>query len=208
MAVLAAVTILLSLLWLPGAGTLFERVAGGTLPTGTPGEALLGLGALFAGLAVAWWLRQRGRLLTLGLAPTTQSAAGNWLGLPTAIHALVIAPVLTASRLLAWIDARVVDAGVRRTAWLAGVVADLFSRRAEPAIDGLVRAVAQGTLRSALGARVADEAGIDGAVEATGRAVGVAGHQSRRLQTGLSHHYYSIVAGGLVVIVIVLFTFR
>ncbi len=37
-----------------------------------------------------------------------------------------------------------------------------------------------------------------------GRAVGLAGHQSRRLQTGLTHHYYVIGAVGVAAIAAIL----
>ncbi|MEO8462018.1 MAG: hypothetical protein ABI555_02305, partial [Chloroflexota bacterium] len=112
------------------------------------------------------------------------------------------------SHLLARFDERVVDAGVRRTAWLAGVVARLFSRRAESAIDGVVRGIARATILTAEGSRVADDGAVDGAVEAAGRGVGLAGHQSRRLQSGLSHEYYVLVAVGLAAIAAILLVFR
>jgi LPXTG-motif cell wall-anchored protein len=38
--------------------------------------------------------------------------------------------------------------------------------------------------------------------------VGIAGHQSRRLQTGLSHHYFVIVGAGLVAIAGLLAVYR
>ena len=105
-------------------------------------------------------------------------------------------------------DDRVIDAGVRRAAWVAGVISGLSSRRVEITIDGLVHAIGAVTLSSAAGSRVADDAGIDAAVEATGRGVGLLGHQSRRLQTGQSHQYFVILAGGLAVMAVVLAVYR
>lgn len=105
-------------------------------------------------------------------------------------------------------DDRVIDAGVRRAAWLAGVVSRLFSRRGEFAIDGIVQGLAAATLLTADRSRVADDRGIDGAVEAAGRGVGFGGHESRRLQTGQSHHYYVIAAVGFAVIAASLVVFR
>lgn len=208
MAVLAAVTILLSLLWLPGAGPIARDLGAGRLPEGAPIEALAGLAVVAAGLTTAGWLWRRGALVDLGLAPGAQSAAADWLGLPTATRALIVLPVVGLSHLLARIDDRVVDAGVRRAAWLANVVSRLFSRRAEFAIDGVVRGVARATMLTADLSRVTDDRGVDGAVEATGRGVGLAGHQSRRLQSGLSHQYYVLVAGGLAIIAAILVVFR
>lgn len=208
MAVLAAVTILLSLLWLPGAGQFGEDLGAGRLPRGAPIETLAGFVVVAAGLASAWWLRRRGRLIDLGLAAKAQAAAADWLGLPSATRALVVLPAEGLSHLLARFDERVVDAGVRRTAWLAGVVARLFSRRAESAIDGVVRGIARATILTAEGSRVADDGAVDGAVEAAGRGVGLAGHQSRRLQSGLSHEYYVLVAVGLAAIAAILLVFR
>lgn len=208
MAVLAAVTILLSLLWLPGAGRFAEDLGAGRLPQGAPLETLAGLIVVVAGLTGAAWLQRRGRLLDLGLAPGAQSSASDWLGLPTATRALIVVPVVGLSNLLARADDRVVDAGVRRTAWIATILSRLVSRRAEFAIDGVIRSVARATLLTADRSRLTDDLGIDGAVEATGRGVGLAGHQSRRLQSGLSHQYYVLVAAGLATIVAILIVFR
>jgi NADH-quinone oxidoreductase subunit L len=147
-------------------------------------------------------------LLTLGLGPIAQAAAGDWLGIPVAVSTLVERPV---ARLAGWLrvfDERVIDAGVRRAAWVAGVISGLSSRRVEITIDGLVHAIGAVTLSSAAGSRVADDAGVDAAVEATGRGVGLLGHQSRRLQTGQSHEYFVILAGGLAVMAIVLAVYR
>ena len=71
-------------------------------------------------------------------------------------------------------------------------------------VDGAVRAVAAGTLLTADVSRAADERGVDGTVEGTGRAVGRAGQESRRLQTGMSHEYLQLIAAGLGVALLVL----
>jgi hypothetical protein len=57
------------------------------------------------------------------------------------------------------------------------------------------------TLAAGVASRQADERVVDRAVEGLARGTGQAGRQSRRLQTGLAHHYYLIVAGGLVALV-------
>ena len=208
MALLAGITLALSLLWLPDAGRLVEELVGGQLPVPVPWETFAGLGLVAAAFGLAVWLRRRGRLLTLGLAPDVQAGAGEWLGLPVALSALVVEPVNACSRLLRSIDERVIDAGLRQAASVAGLVSALLSWRTELAIDGLVRRAAEVTLVTAAGSRLADDAGIDAAVEAAGRGVGVAGHQSRRLQSGQSHQYFAILAAGLALIVVVLAAYR
>lgn len=208
MAFLAAITLLLSALWLPGARPIAEQLAGGRLPDGSPAEAVAGLLIVLTGLFAAGWLWRRGALATLTLAPRTQAIVGDWLALPVLTRNLVVMPVVSVSRLLARIDDRVIDAGVRRAAWLASAVSRLFARRGEFAIDGIVQGLAAAALLTAEGSRVADDRGIDGAVEATGRGVGFGGHQSRRLQTGQSHHYYVIAAVGFAAIAATLVVFR
>jgi hypothetical protein len=208
MAALATLTLALSLLWMPGAGRIVEEAAGGRLPESAPWETVATLAVLAAAFGLAWWLHHSGRLLTLGLRPAVQAAAGNWLGLPVAVSMLVERPVVVLSGWLRVIDERVIDAGVRRAAWVAGVISGLFSRRVELSIDGLVHLVGAVTLSSAAGSRLADDAGVDAAVEATGRGIGLLGHQSRRLQTGQSHQYFVILGAGLAVMAAVLAIYR
>ena len=208
MAVLATVTVGLSLLWLPGAAALVEEVAGPLPPAGPPGETAAALLLVAVAFWLAFLLRRRSHLLTLGLAPAAQDAAGDWLGLPAATGALVVRPSLRLSRLLRLLDERVVDAGVRRTAALGETVSRLFSRRLERMIDGAVGLVARGWLSTAAASRIADDAGVDATVEAIGQGVGLAGHQSRRLQTGLSHEYFVVMAVGLAAVVAILATAR
>jgi hypothetical protein len=208
MAMLASVTVTLSVLWLPGAARLVEEFAGGPLAEGGIWQTALAIGLLGAAVALVLRLQGRGLLVTLGLSPPTQARAGDWLGLPSATSILVVRPVTALSRVLRAFDDRVIDAGVRRAAWLAGLASRLFSRRFEFAIDGAVRLVAGLTVSTAAGSRLADDSGVDAAVEAAGRGVGFAGHQSRRLQTGQSHQYFVILAAGLALMAAVLAVYR
>ena len=200
LAVLAGTTIALGVLWLPGVPALLETVVGGELVPARPWEFLAALGVVVTGGLGAAALDRRGRLEDLGLRPGTRDALADWLGLPWLTNALVVAPTIRLSRALARADDRVIDAGVRAAARVAELMSSLVSRRLEISIDGLVTATAAATMRSADASRVADDAGVDAAIEAAGRGVGIAGHQSRRLQTGQSHEYFVIVAAGLVVI--------
>ena len=208
LAVLAITTIALAGLWLPGTSAVVVSLTGGELATGSAWEFVVSVGLLLGAGLIVLLLDRRGRLLDLGVRPSIQAAVADWLLLPRATSALVVAPTLRLSAALGRADDRVIDAGVRASARLAQIVSSLVAGRVEFSIDGVVRATAAATMLTAGISRRADDAGVDGAVEATGRGVGLAGHQSRRLQTGQTHHYFVIVAVGLVLIAVVLFAAR
>lgn len=203
-AALATITLVLSLLWLPGAKELAERATDGELPPGPLWEFGAALATIVVAFGLVAGLWRRGLLVSLGLPPAIQTAAGDWLGVPVLARRLVVDPVLLLSSTLARFDAQVVDAGVRGAAALARLASGLLSVRIEWSVDSAVRAAAAITMAAAGGSRVSDEAGVDAAVEGGARGVGIAGRVSRRLQTGLSHHYYVIVVAGLIVSVAVL----
>ena len=199
---LALLTLALSVAWLPGADRWVEAATGGALVAPSAWELPATLALLVAGFALVWLLR--GHLLTLGLPERLRAPAADWLWLPAATETVIERPVWMLSRALARLDDRVIDAGIRAVAWLALRVSALFSRRGEWTFDGLVHAAAAMTVGSAHATRRADDHGVDGAVEAGARGVGIAGASSRRLQTGQSHHYYVMIAVGLGVMLIVL----
>jgi len=199
LAMLAAVTLALGALWLPAVNARLEAVTGGELAKGAAWELAAALAVLATGAGLAVALDRRRRLADLGLPAPARRTIADWLSVPRATE-LVAASTLRLSAMLARADDRVIDAGVRATARIARGVSSLVSRRVELSIDNLVRVTAAATLQTAAASRVADDAGVDRAVEAAGRGVGIAGHQSRRLQTGQSHEYFVIVAAGLVVI--------
>jgi NADH-quinone oxidoreductase subunit L len=204
MGVLALVTVALSGLWLPGAGTVLADVTATPLPPSSIVETVVALVLAAVAVIAALWLRRRGRLVDLALPAARQRAMEDWLGLPRLTMAAVVQPVVGIAADLRRFDERVIDAGVRATGRIAELASRLIARRFELAIEGTVAGVATTTLRLAQGAREADDAGLDAAVEAAGRGVGVAGHQSRRLQTGQSHQYFVIVAAGVAMIVALL----
>jgi len=222
--VLAAVTVALSGLWLPGAGGFLERATGSELYGAPPWELAVTAGltaAVAAGVLTAW---RTGRLA----APAPQrstAVVADWYGLARLSRVAVVDSTLALSRGLARVDDRVVDAGVRGAERLARGLSRLAWRRAEwsldalvrgvggavglgargtrvadeRTVDGTIRALAALTLRGADASRSTDDRVVDGAVEGSAWLVGVGGHASRKLQTGQSHHYYVIVAVGSVV---------
>jgi NADH-quinone oxidoreductase subunit L len=202
--VLAAASVALGLLWLPGAGRTVEDAARGRLFDSQIWEFVVALLLVVLAAAGVWALRRRGRLVTLAVPGSLLKFAASWFGLPVAARALIVNPVLALSRALARADDLVIDAGVRAAAAAAAVASRLLAWRGELTIDGLVRAVAASTLFAAHGSRSADERGIDGAVEGVAGGVGIAGRRSRLLQNGLLHNYYVVVAVGFGILVGVL----
>ena len=202
--VLAFVTLLLSAVWLPGADRFVESMTGGALEEGAAWELTASVVLIAFAFVLIWQLFRRGALLTLGLPDRLRAPAADWLGLPTATHVMAVRPIEALATALARLDDRVIDAGVRGVAWLARRVSALFSIHGEWTFDGAVRGLAALTIGTARASRAADDLGVDAAVEAGARGVGVAGHASRRLQTGESHHYYVIIAVGLAVMLVVL----
>ena len=228
--VLAAITVALSVLWLPGSGEVLERATGGELYAAPLWELVLTLAVTAAVTASVFWAWRTGRLNASAPAGALGAAAADWYGLARLSRVTVVNPTLALSRGLARFDDRVVDAGVRGAEQLTRTLSRLAWRRAEwsldalihglagavglgargtrvadeRSIDGAVRALAALTIKGADASRTADDRVVDGAVEGSAWLVGVGGHASRKLQTGQAHHYYAIVAMGLVVATAVL----
>lgn len=205
---LAAATAGLSVLWLPGAGAIVERMSGGSLFSATRWELLVAVVLVVLAFVATWMLWRSGRLVSVGAPARVRVAVGDWLGLPALCRVAVVDPTLGLARLVARVDDQVVDAGVRAAVWLAGALSRLAWGRAEWSVDSAVHAVAAGTMGAAAASRVTDERAVDGAVEGTARAVGAGGRSTRRLQTGQAHHYYVIVAIGIVATAVVLASTR
>ncbi len=227
--VLAAATVALGALWLPGADDLVESATGGVLDASEAWELPASLAAIAVAGAAVVLLHRSGRLLTLGLPDRVRAPVTVWFGLSALSAWLVVDPVLALARGLSSFDDRVVDAGVRAAARVPPALARTLTWWGERTVDGTVHAVAGGALRTATGSRRFDDVGVDGAVRAvagatmqvaTGsrrvdedgvdraveelaRGTGVAGTRTRGLQTGLAHHYYVIAGVGLAAIVVV-----
>ncbi|MFP5319159.1 MAG: proton-conducting transporter membrane subunit [Acidimicrobiia bacterium] len=194
---LAAATIALGVLWLPGAAEMVERATGGRLFEPRAWELPASLLAVVAAALALAALARAGRLLSMAVPEGMGAFLGSWVGLPTLARRVVVDPVLSLSHTLASFDDRVIDAGVRAAARVPVVLSRAASWWGERSLDGVVAAVSGGTLRAAAVSRTADERAVDRAVEELARGTGAAGRNSRRLQDGLAHHYYVIVAVGL-----------
>ncbi len=200
---LAAVSVALGALWLPGGGRLVEDLSGGRLAEGAAWELPVSVAALAIAFTAVTRLVRTDRLAT-GLVPArVQQVASAWFNLGSLGRLAVVSPTLSLSRALGRIDDAVIDAGVRSAVAVAGACSRLFAAVAELNMDRVVGAVAGGWLAVGGAARVADDNGVDRAVEGVVAGAVTLGARARRVQTGLSHQYYLLVAGGIVVMVVI-----
>lgn len=115
---------------------------------------------------------------------------------------------LALARGAARFDQRVVDAPARGVGRLGRTLAGGLARGDTRLVDAGVRAVAAtGSWLAALGARFG-EFGIDAAVRGVVGTIAAAGRDSRRLQSGLVHHYLVIAARGTVLLAAVAAAWR
>lgn len=167
LALLAAASLLFSMLWLPE----LQRAVGALLDTELPEsqrwELVASLLAVAVGLYVGYLLARQ--TPALGTVPPA-AALAEWLGLPIVVDRLVRQPVMALADTAARLDDRLVDRGVHATAALGEWGARTGSLFGELLVDGLPEGLA--------------------------RLVAAGGDDARRLQTGLSHHYYAMVAVG------------
>jgi NADH-quinone oxidoreductase subunit L len=155
--VLAAGATTLQILVLSPVAGAFRRLLGADgEPSATGPEMVFSGGLAVVAVAAAVWLAPR---------LPAPAWARAWLGLSTAADHLVVRPVLTLARGLAWIDDHILDRAVESTA---------------PATVRLARAAAR-----------ADDVGVDGAVAALAAGTRRLGGLARRPQTGQVHQYYA-----------------
>jgi NADH-quinone oxidoreductase subunit L len=197
-AFLASLSLGLSILWVPSVNEAAARLAPGEVVLTRALELTLGLASLAIAAGFVVLLQRRDRLLQGVLPPVLSEAAAGWFGIAGLSRRLIVDPLLAMSHALAAFDDRVIDAGIRASARIASGISRLLRRRSELSIDAVVNGVGGGTLLMAAVTRVADDYGVDRTAEGVARSLGRAGELLRRLQTGLSHHYYVIVAAGLV----------
>src|SRR5699024_7399644 len=172
---LAFISLLLSLLWLPSVREPLAQLLDAALPTTKIWELIASLLAVAAGLYAGALLVRRNAALGLH---NPAAALADWLGLPWAIRYAVTRPMLALAQNAARFDDRVVDALPRGAARFGQGCAAIGSRFGEAISDGLPEGAALW--------------------------IGLGGHDTRRLQTGLSHHYYAMVALGAAVLTIIL----
>lgn len=226
LAVLAAATVALGALWLPGSAERVAEVTGARVAEEAMALAALGIVAVIAG-----YLAGR-RLVRRPLrAP---AAVVDWLGVPALTKRLVVDPALATARALAEFDGRVVDAGVRAAAWLGaaasrllarrdtltidaavervgglvGALGRLLARRDVRTVDAVVEAVGRATLRVGDRSSRSDDRVLDGAVEGVAAGVAGAGRLARRAQTGMVHHYLLAIAAGVAVLALLARSWR
>ena len=223
LAVLAAASIVLSVVWLPGAGQFVESITGEAVRHEGAVELIVSSLLVAGGLGWGWALSRDLDRSGSQFAQRVVSTAGGWYGLPRLTQRVVVDPTLALAVALSRFDDLVVDAPARAVAGAGARAARLLPRFDDAVVDGVVRAVvalgrmlsrvlawwvergvdgvvaglAAATDRIGEWSRSGDDRGVDGAVEGVAAAIGVVGHRSRRLQSGLAHHYYVIAVVGL-----------
>ncbi|MDN3722105.1 hypothetical protein QW131_30270 [Roseibium salinum] len=143
------------------------------------------------------------------------------------IEAAIVRPFNGLAQAAARFDDTAIDAGPRGIARAAGLASNGLRRADGWAIESAVRHSAAhlsawlayaderivdrcvGLLAAATGeiCRAGDGIGeflTDGLPEGTAQLVGLGGEDARRLQSGLSHHYYTLMAAGTLVTVLLL----
>ncbi len=200
---LAALTLLLGVLWLPGGDAILERATDGDILSPSRAETILSLALVVVGLtvvAIAW---RRGRLVTFGMPARARAFIAGWWGIPTAARVLIVDPV---SRLGQWLfiaDRNVLARIADSVAAFAEYTSRILKQLVERGIDGVVWGIGGGTIQGAEMSRLVDDRGVDGTVEGVASGIGEAGKQSRRTQTGMSYHYYTAMMIGIVVAIAV-----
>ncbi len=195
LALLAAASLLFSVIWLPDAHGVVAAVLGTGLPESQRWELVASTLTVALGLYAGWLLARRQS--TLGTAPP---AVSEWLGLPMLIDRMATRPAMAMAATAAWLDDRFVDALPRAASALGRRLSNRLSDADTAVVDRGVRATA---MLGEWGARTGSLFGemlADGLPEATARLVGASGEDMRRFQTGLSHHYYAMVAVGAVLL--------
>ncbi len=201
LAFLAAMTLATSVLWY----TPFSEGVGAALDSALPkGSVLmLGLSLTFVAAGIIGGVYLIRRHPALGVSGTA-AAASDWLGLPTLITVAIVRPINALARATAWADDTLIDAGPRGVATLGCKGAALIAEMDNRVVDHGIRSTAAfGDLLAYVSDRFG-EAISDGIPEGSARLTGMLGRDLRRLQTGLSHHYYAYIIGGVIAIIAIL----
>lgn len=165
----------LSVLWLPGVRASLAVHLAVRWPEAATWSVVASLLAVAVGLLAGYLLVRR--YPALGQTGSMATAA-DWFGLPGLITHSVTVPCVRVAEQLSVFDTAVVDAGVRASAAFADWLASLGTHIGEFIVDGLP--------------------------EGAAHVAGLAGREARRLQTGLSQHYYVWLTSGAVALAIIL----
>lgn len=200
MGVLAVASAVAGVLWL----TPVHRWLGELLPSGLPDTKLWELLATLGVAVIAIYLTsnadRRGRLASYAMTGRPRQAA-DWLGVPSVVKRSIVDPALRLARSLAVFDDRIVDAGVQGVARGARWAADGLAVGDTRVVDAGVRGAAAVGRWGAQFTSTVGERGVEGTIAALAAGISGAGQDSRRMQTGMAHHYYVIISAGLVVLV-------
>ncbi|EAU39774.1 NADH ubiquinone/plastoquinone complex subunit, putative [Fulvimarina pelagi HTCC2506] len=201
MALLAIFILVTSLLWLPPVRMSAEELLQAALPQASVATLILSLVAVGFGLLIGTLIARQYR--TLG-ADGPAAEAAHWLGLPALIDAAITRPVLWLSRVAAKLDDRLIDGAVRFLVLGGRSASWVLRQTGEAGAEGFVT---QATNLVGSLSRTTSRFGewlTDGVVEGLLLTVGQSGRDARRLQTGLSHHYYAIatLGGGAAIILL------
>lgn len=193
MGLLAALTLLLSLLWLPSINEGAAWFLAADIPTSGATTFVVSILLLALGLLAGMFLARRYPALgSVGLPAT----AADWLGLPSFIDAAVTQPFYRIAKGAARFDDTVLDALPRTVRHTAIFISGMVSRVDRRVVDRGIEATATFTAWLArIGNRIGETI-ADGLPEGSARLVGLIGADARQIQTGLSHHYYAILTGG------------
>ncbi len=201
---LALAGLALGVLWWPPV----QQALPARLPEATPLETAVSLALVAAGLWAGLTLARR------RAAPQRQTQAANWLGLPDLIDKLAVRPFLRLAAGAARLDDRALDAIPRGAARGARRIArgGRRFRGAMQADRGLLDAAVWQVARAARAlARLSGDRGerlSDALPEGAARMTGQGGTDARRVQTGLSHHYYAIFTAGAALAILMLIFWR
>lgn len=174
---LVALVVLSSLIWLPGVRSGVSHWLATSFPSTKLWEFAMSLLLVLAGL----YFGRRSAIRELKDQSQTGAIRAfltQWMLLPRAANVSIVKPVDALAVRLASLDDRAVDAGIRASARFTLWIADFGSRSIEWLFDELP--------------------------EGLGHLAGKAGQRSRRLQSGMLHHYYSLLAIGVVAMVLIL----
>lgn len=196
----------LSALWLPAVHEVAASWASVTVPKGAAWELPVSVGVAFVGVGGAWVV-VRARSLR-GDESGTRALAADWLGLPRLIDRVAVQPALTLAAACARFDDRVVDAGVRASAWLGRRASSAMARLVESGLGAAVDGAAKLALHTGKFGRHVDDRRIDASVEAFGRGVRFGGRNVQRLQSGAVPLYYVLAVGGLLCMALLLWLGR